>query len=242
MGIYGAPKITHLLREEGLSISVKTVSNYMRFLGIQSIVKAKFPKRINHMSMKEKSLIKNLIQHLSITHPNQVWTTDITYIKTKNDGWVYLSSIIDLYSRKVISWDVSKKMNTSFVMTTLARAFKIRKPSPGLIVHSDKGAQYRSHTYRNFLLKHHCQFSYTRLNHSCDDNAHQESFHSLLKKEFLSHKTLLNIDNVKREVFSYIEGFYNTKRIHSSIGYVSPNSFERQYFLLPSPSRSCPIS
>ena len=129
---------------------------------------------------KEKSLIINLIKDINISQPNQVWTTDITYIKLKDNSFVYLSSIIDLYSRKVIAWNIGTNMKT-LVLETLENAFKVRGNPKNVIIHSDKGSQYRSQKFREAILKHHCLFSYTSLNHSCDENANQESFHATLK-------------------------------------------------------------
>lgn len=228
--IYGAPRITAVLHKEGHIISVKTVGKYMKLLGIQSIISEKFKNKKNKMSDEEKSLIVNLIKDLDITHLNQVWITDITYIKTKEEGWVYLSSIIDLFSRKVISWNVGRNMKKELVITTLENAFKTRNYPTNVIIHSDKGSQYRSHSFRKLVISNHCLFSYTSLNHSCDENANQESFHASLKKEWLYHQTFNTLEDVERAVFEYIEGFYNTNRLHSSLGYVSPNDFENDFF------------
>ena len=110
----------------------------------------------------------------------------------------------------------------------LKNAISSRKPPPGLIIHSDKGPQLRSKDYRNFLSKYNFIFSYTSLNHSCDENAAQESFHASLKKEFLYQKKIYNFEDAYRGIYDYIEGFYNPIRIHSSIGYLSPNNFEKK--------------
>ena len=228
--IYGAPRIANVLNKEGISISIKTVSKYMRILGIKSIVSSRFPKKNNSMSDKEKAFIINLIKNLDISHPNQVWVTDITYIKTSLDGWVYLSSIIDLFSRKVIAWNVGLNMKKELVIQTLNSAFKNRNSPHNVIIHSDKGSQYRSKAFRDLILSHRCLFSYTSLNHSCDENAVQESFHASLKKEWLYNQKFMTLEDVQRAVFEYIEGFYNPKRIHSSLGYCSPNQFEANYF------------
>lgn len=228
---YGSPRIAAVLNEEGFNISIKTVSKYMRILNISSIHNSLYPKINNRMREEEKSLIINLIKDIDIIRPNQVWVTDITYIKTINDGFVYLSSIIDLFSRKVIAWNVSLHMRKEFVMDTLLMAFKARNYPRGVIVHSDKASQYRSSAFRSLIASFHSLYSYTSLNHSCDENATQESFHASIKKEHLNRCTLYNIHDVQREVFSYIEGFYNSRRIHSSLGFKSPNSFEEYFYL-----------
>ena len=211
----------------GLSISVSTVSRAMNTLGIKSIVAKKFPKKISRITGDEKKKIVNLIKNLNITHINQVWTTDITYIKTINEGTFYLISFIDYFSKKVIAWNLFDRQKSEQIIIVLKSAIKKRKPNPGIIIHSDKGSQLRSKEYRKFLSNHNMVFSYTSLNHSCDENAAQESFHALLKKEWLHHKKLYNYEDAYREIYNYIEGFYNPIRIHSSIGYVSPDTFEK---------------
>lgn len=200
----------------------------MVIIGIKSIISKRFPKKISRITDKEKELIINLIKDLDITHINQVWTTDITYIKTINEGTFYLISFIDIYSKKIISWGLFENQKTDKIILVLKNALKTRKPSPGLICHSDKGAQMRSKQYRKFLLDNNLVFSYTSLNHSCDENAAQESFHASLKKESLYLKKIYTYEDAYREIYNYIEGFYNPIRIHSSIGYLSPIDFENK--------------
>ena len=199
----------------------------MNTLGIRSIVSKNFPRKISKITSSEKLLIVNLIKNLNITHLNQVWTTDVTYIKTINEGNFYLISYIDYHSKKVVAWGLFSDQKTDKIISVLNVAIKTRKPSAGLICHSDKGAQFRSDLYRNFLKKRNIIFSYTSLNHACDENAAQESFHASLKKECIYLKKIYNFEDAYREIYNYIEGFYNPIRIHSSIGYLSPNNFEK---------------
>ena len=224
--IYGAPRITAVLRKEGLKISVKTVAKYMRMLGLKSIVSTKFPPKKSKISEKERESIRNLIKDLDINKINQVWTTDITYVKTRKDGWVYLSSILDLYSRRVIAWNVGYNMKKELVIKTLEMAFKARCNPTHVIVHSDKGSQYRSNDFKQLVADHSCLSSFTSWYHSCDENANQESFHASLKKEWLYQQTFENLEEAQRAIFEYIEGFYNPSRIHSSLGNFSPIEFE----------------
>ena len=226
--IYGAPRITAVLRKEGLHVSIKTVGKYMRILGLKSITFTKFSPKQNNISEQERLSIQNLTKNLDITHINQVWTTDITYIKTKDDNWVYLSSIIDLFSRRVIAWNVGYNMKKELVIKTLEIAFKERGNPSNVFVHSDKGSQYRSYAFRKLVASHNCLSSFTSWNHSCDENANQESFHASLKKEWLYHQSFNTLKDVQRAVSDYIEGFYNPIRVHSSIGFVSPVAFEIQ--------------
>lgn len=202
----------------------------MKFLGIASIHKTKFPKKKSLMSDEEKALIVNLILNINITAPNQVWTTDITYIHTVYDSTLYLISFIDQFSKRVVGWYLSKSQKATDVSIALNLAIKKRKPLPGLIVHSDKGSQFRSKLYREILIEHHFIYSYTELDHSCDQNASQESFHATIKKECIYNTTLYHYEDAYRVIFDYIEGFYNPKRIHSSIGYHSPIEFEKIYY------------
>ena len=212
----------------------------MNILGIKSIVVKNFPKKISRITNEEKKNIVNLIKDLNITHINQVWTADITYIKTINEGTFYLISFIDYFSKKVVAWGLFNRQTSKQVITVLKDAIQKRKPNPGIIIHSDKGSQLRSKEYRKFLSNNNMVFSYTSLNHSCDENAAQESFHALLKKEWLYQMKLYNYEDAYREIFNYIEGFYNSIRIHSSIGYMSPIDFEKSLQNSKTPSKNCP--
>lgn len=203
----------------------------MHILGIRSIVVKRFPHKKSSITNEEKSLIVNLIKDLKITVINQVWTTDITYIKTINEGTFYLITYIDYLSKKVVSWGLFSDQKSDKLIIVLKKAIKVRKPTPGLICHSDKGTQMRSKLYRQYLKDHNLIFSYTSLNHSCDENAAQESFHSLLKKECIYQTTLYTFEEAYKVIYDYIEGFYNPIRIHSSIGYLSPHEFEKRHNL-----------
>lgn len=226
-GIYGSPKITAILNKKGIICSCSKVAKAMHLLGIRSIVSKRFPMKISSITNTEKALIVNLIKDLDIVRINQVWTTDITYIQTINEGTFYLISFIDYFSKKVVSWGLYKDQKSDKLIDTLKIAIKKRKPFPGLICHSDKGTQMRSKLYREFLKHHNFIFSYTSLNHSCDENAAQESFHASLKKEKLYQMKLYTYEDAYKAIYDYIEGFYNPTRVHSSIGYLSPDEFEK---------------
>lgn len=227
-GIYGSPRITIILNRNGIICSKSKVAKAMHLLGIRSIVSKKFPQKKSHITDKEKSLIINFIKNLNISKINQVWTTDITYIKTINEGTFYFISFIDYFSKKVVAWGLFDDQKTDKIISVLKDAIRKRKPSPGLIIHSDKGSQMRSKEYRSFLSNNNFIFSYTSLDHSCDENASQESFHASLKKEHLYQLKLYNFEDAFSAIYDYIEGFYNLTRIHSSIGYLSPNNFEKK--------------
>lgn len=226
-GIYGAPKIAAILNSKNIICSTSKVSRAMVSLGIKSIVSKRFPKKISRISDSEKALIINLIKDLEINRLNQVWTTDITYIHTIYEGTFYLISFIDYFSKKVVSWGLFENQKKDKIILVLKKAVKIRNPAPGLIVHSDKGTQMRSKSYRSYLSSHNFISSYTSLNHSCDENASQESFHASLKKEAIYQQKLYTFEDAYRVIYDYIEGFYNPIRIHSSIGFLSPDNFEK---------------
>lgn len=177
------------------------------------------------MSREEKQLIINLIKGLDINRINQVWTTDITYIKTQKEGTFYLITFIDLYSKMVVSWGLATRQTSDEIISVLKVAIAYRAPSPGLIIHSDKGSQFRSKKYRDILSKNNFLFSYTSLGHSCDENAAQEAFHSLIKRECIYITKPCSYNHAYALIDEYIN-FYNYKRIHSSINYLSPGDFE----------------
>ena len=226
-GIYCSPRITIILNRMGINCSLSKVAKAMHLLGIRSIISKKFPHKKSTLTNEEKSLIINLIKDLDINHLNQVWTTDVTYIQTINEGTFYLISYIDYFSKRVIAWGLFDDQKTDKLIIALKDAIKKRKPSPGLICHSDKGSQMRSKLYRKFLKSKNFVFSYTSLNHSCDENAAQESFHASLKKEKLYQMKLYTFEDAYKAIYDYIEGFYNPIRLHSSIGYLSSNEFEK---------------
>lgn len=198
----------------------------MRLLGIRSIISERFKPRKSGMSGNEKLLIVNLIKDLKISRINQVWTTDITYIKTAKEGTFFLISFIDYYSKRVVGWDLTKRQTAEDIIKVLKKAVKYRRPAAGLIIHSDKGSQFRSSKYREELKNYNFLFSYTSLNHSCDENAAQESFHSLLKKECIYLSKPDSFNEAYSLISDYIEKFYNPIRIHSSINFLSPCKFE----------------
>lgn len=226
-GIYGAGKITSILNRKHFLVSQSTVSRYMHIMGIRSIVFKRFKPHRSLFKKDDYKDIVNLIKDLKIDHLNQVWTTDISYIKTISEGNLYFISFIDQYSKKIVAWDLKYSQTSKDILDVLQVAIKNNKPAPGLIIHSDKGPQMRSFEYKIFLSKNKFIRSYTSINHSCDENACQESFHSILKRERLYLRNLKNYSDAHREIYDYIENFYNSKRIHTKIGNLSPIDFEK---------------
>lgn len=221
---YGAPKITRELRKTGENVSERTVGKYMKQMGI----KAQWirPWTVTTKDSDFSNELQNILdEQFNPERPNAVWCSDITYIWTM-EGFVYLTSIMDLYSRKIIAWTLSKTLETSCVIETINKAKAKRSTELPLIIHSDRGSQYVSKEYKQATAK--MSRSYSKKAFPWD-NACIESFHSLIKREWLNRFKISNYKHAYRLVFEYLETFYNTKRIHSHCDYMSPDDFERLY-------------
>ena len=160
--------------------------------------------------------------------PNQAWVTDITYIKT-HEGWLYLGTVMDLFSRRIIGWSMQSRITKELVLDALLMAVWRRKPKKGVLVHSDQGSQYTSYDWSEFLKEHGLEGSMSRRG-NCHDNAVAESFFQLLKRERIKRKIYATRDVARSDIFDYIEMFYNAKRQHGSNNGLSPVDYERQYF------------
>ncbi|WP_238326840.1 IS3 family transposase [Paenibacillus graminis] len=224
---YGSPKITELLLKEGFTISERTVGKYMRELGLRSCVAKRFRVKTTD-SNHNLPIAPNLLnQKFATAEPNKVWVTDITYIPCRQ-GRLYLASVLDLCTREIVGWRLEERMTTDLVLGALDDAYKAKRPPKGLIHHSDRGSQYASADYRKRLKKYHMKASMSRKG-NCYDNACIESFHSVLKKEFVYCTKFKTKQHAQDEMFQYIEFFYNRKRIHSALGYVSPAQFAAKF-------------
>lgn len=225
---YGSPKITRMLWEEGIQISERTISIYMKELGLRSCVCSKFKVQTTD-SDHDLPIAPNVLdQKFATAKPNEVWVTDITYIPCRG-GRLYLASVLDLCTREIVGWRLYDRMTTDLVLDALDAAFNAKQPSKGLTHHSDRGSQYASEEYRNRLKAYKMKASMSRKG-NCYDNACIESFHSILKKELIycnpKFKTKQQAYNA---IYRYIEFFYNRKRIHSAIGYLSPVRFAARF-------------
>ena len=221
---YGAPKITRELRKSGETIAERTVGKYMREMGI----KAQWIKpwtTTTRDSDFSNELHNILDEQFNPERPNAVWCTDITYIWTQ-DGFVYLNCVMDLFARKIIAWTLADTMEVSTVIETINKAKARRNTDLPLIIHSDRGSQYVSNAWREATES--MQRSYSHSGYPYD-NACIESFHSLIKREWLNRFNIRNYSHAYRLVFEYIETFYNTVRIHSHCDYMSPDKFEKLY-------------
>ncbi|MDR7319619.1 transposase InsO family protein [Brevibacillus nitrificans] len=170
-----------------------------------------------------------LNREFTASKPNEKWVTDITYVST-NEGWLYLASVMDLYSRKIVGWHMSERMTKELVLQALKQAYGRQQPEQGLIHHSDRGSQYASLDYQKQLQIYEMIGSMSRKG-NCYDNACIESFHSVLKKELIYLNTYETREEAKKSIFEYIEIFYNNQRIHSSIDYNTPSDYERTYLI-----------
>lgn len=221
---YGAPKITKELHKSGETIAERTVSKYMKEMGIHAQWVKPWTTTTRDSDFS-KELHNILDEQFNPDRPNAVWCTDITYIWTF-DGFVYLTSIMDLFARKIIAWTLSETMEVSCVIDTINKAKERRNTDLPLIIHSDRGSQYVSQAYRDATQKMTRSYSHTGYPY---DNACIESFHALIKREWLNRFKIFNYSHAYRLVFEYIETFYNTVRIHSHCDYMSPNDFEKLY-------------
>ena len=222
---YGAPKITECLQREGECISEKTVGNYMRELGI----KAQYikPYTVTTIDSDFSSDLKNILdEQFDPEEPDAVWCSDITYIWTFA-GFVYLTSIMDLFSRKIIAWVLSDTLEAKWVIETVNKAKEKRSVNKPLVIHTDRGVQYVSQDYIEATAG--MYRSYSKKSYPWD-NACIESFHALIKREWVNRFKIFDYNPAYRLVFQYIETFYNTVRIHSHCGYLSPNEYEREHW------------
>ena len=221
---YGAPKITAELRKAGEVISQRTVGKYMREMGIRAQWVKPWTTTTRDSDFS-KELHNVLNEQFNPDRPNAVWCSDITYIWTA-EGFVYLTSIMDLYSRKIIAWSLTETMEVSCVTETVRKAMQRRNTDQPLILHSDRGSQYVSKAYREVTEKF--QLSYSHKGYPYD-NACIESFHSLIKREWLDRFKIRDFNHAYGLVFEYVEAFYNTVRIHSHCNYMSPEQFEELF-------------
>jgi putative transposase len=226
---YGAPKMTKALQKKGYDVNHKRVARLMKEHGIQGRRRKSYrPKTTdsNHTNPIAPNLLADVKKQ--INRPNQVWASDITCIPTR-EGWLYLATVLDMYSRRIVGWACSNSLKADFVNIAYARAIRYRRPPRGLITHSDRGVQYASSSHRKLLKNHHVHQSMSRKG-NCYDNAAAESFFSLLKAEILPDTGQYNTrQEAFDDIFKYIETEYNRTRIHSSLDYLSPVEFEQEY-------------
>jgi putative transposase len=229
-GNYGSPRVVVELQEQGTPISRRRCARLMRELGLRGRKKhARRPRTTD--SNHGKAVPKNLLARQPAPNgPNQVWVTDITYLRTE-EGWVYLAAIMDLWSRRVVGWACAATLHVALVLAALHQALQRRRPPPGLLHHSDRGSQYVDESYLRTITQAGLERSMSRAG-NCYDNAAMESFWSTFKTETGIEETMpVTRRHAELAVFDYIETFYNPARRHSSLGYLSPVAFENQQTL-----------
>ena len=223
--VYGYRKLTDDLRDQGERVSENRVARLSSPAGIAAQVG--YRRRPGRCGGKPAIVAENrLEQQFQAPHPDQFWVTDITYIKT-HEGWLYLCVVIDLFSRRVVGWSAQSRMTTDLALQALLMAVWRRKPEGRVTMHSDQGSQFTSREWQTFLSQHNLEPSMSRRG-NCHDNAVAESFFQLLKREWIGRRTYLTRDDARRDVFDYIEMFYNPKRKHTNNGMLSPVDFENR--------------
>ncbi|WP_114981137.1 MULTISPECIES: IS3 family transposase [Idiomarina] len=224
-GVYGYRKIHSDLREYGERIGINRVHRLMKLSQLKAQVGYRKPR---HRGGVSHIVTPNRLNRVFNTEqPNQAWVTDVTYIKT-HEGWLYLAVVVDLFSRRVIGWSMQQRMTKELVLDALLMAIWRRKPKQKVVVHSDQGSQYTSHDWSSFLKSNNLEGSMSRRG-NCHDNAVAESFFQLLKRERIKRKIYSNRAEARRDVFDYIEMFYNSKRRHSSNDQLSPVEYEKRF-------------
>ena len=221
---YGSPRITAELRAKGMKVSNKRIARIMKKHEIKSKIRRRY--KITTNSKHKLPIAENLVEmKFNPVKANSLWTSDITYIRT-SEGWLYLAVILDLWSRSVISWSADKYMDENLVIRTLDKAIAVRGKQKNLIFHSDRGSQFASLRVRMLLEQNEIRQSMSSKG-NCYDNAPTESFFSTLKRELVYRENFKTREEAKQKLFEYIEVFYNRKRRHSSLGYLSPLDFEK---------------
>lgn len=221
---YGSPKITDELRELGWVVSRPRVARIMRAEGLRSIICKKFTGMTTD-SRHNLPVAENLLNRdFEATAPSQKWVSDITYVPTAQ-GWVYLTIVMDLYDRKIIGWSVSTSMTTEATILAAWRMTKQnRRIDPGMVFHSDQGVQYASHAFSDELKRSGVLQSMSRKG-NCWDNAVAENFFKILKSEMVKHMKFHSILHTRKELFEFIEIWYNRKRKHAYLGYKTPEQY-----------------
>lgn len=222
---YGAIRICWELSRRGIKTNRKRVAALMKISGL--VAKHRRRYKVTTDSSHSHPIAPNILNRdFSVGLPDMTWLSDITYIQT-DEGWLYLAATMDLYQRKIVGWSMDRSMTRRLVCNALEMGIKRSNPGKGLLHHSDRGVQYASKDFRKMLEKHGMICSMSRKG-DCWDNAPMESFFHTLKTELVNYSRFKTREEAKRAIYEYIEIFYNRKRLHSSLGYLSPEEFEKK--------------
>jgi putative transposase len=225
-GRYGSPRMAAELNARGHDCAENTVAKLMREHGARAKAARRFVRTTD--SRHGLPVADNLLdRRFGPEGPNEAWSADITYIPTA-DGWLYLAVIEDLFSRMIVGWSMDATMTSRLVVDALEMAVRRRLPGEGLLAHSDRGSQYASEHYQSLLGKHGIECSMSGVG-QCWDSAPVESFCASLKRELVHDESYTSRDEAKASIFEYVEAFYNRVRLHSSLGFLSPEQFERSH-------------
>ncbi len=225
---YGSRRIYRDLRLNGIKCYKNQITKLMTKYNIFAKTKRKF--KVTTDSNHHSEVVPNLLERqFTVDSINSVWVGDITYIWTQ-EGWLYLSTVIDLYGRKVVAWSTARTMSKALVIKSLVDAIHLRKPETGLLFHSDRGSQYASNEFKEILKKNDITQSMSRKG-NCWDNAVAESFFKTIKSELIYWNNFQTRAEAELKIFEYIEMFYNTIRLHSTNNYMSPCDFEKKCLL-----------
>ncbi len=225
---YGSPRITNQLRKANFNVHEKTVARIMKKEGLRSLMVKKF-RVCTTDSNHDLPISPNILnRQFKVAAPNVVWVTDITYIYTR-EGRQYLASVLDLCTKKIVGFQIGSRMTVDLVLGALDKAYEAKKPPKGLLHHSDRGSQYASKEYRDRLQTYEMISSMSRKG-NCYDNACIEAFHSTLKRELVYQVNFKTKAEAQQKIYDYIEFKYNRKRPHSSLGFLSPDRFEADYY------------
>lgn len=223
---YGSPRMHAELKERGLAVGVHRVARLMSENGLKARQKTRFKRTTD--SDHGGPVVKNVLdQDFTADGPDQKWGVDISYVWTAQ-GWLYLAIVLDLYSRKIVGWSISDRMKRGLAMEALRRAIILRRPPAGLIHHSDRGSQYCSADYRRIIRDHGFIASMSGRG-NCYDNAMVETVFKTIKSELIWRTAFTTREQATNAIGQYVEGFYNPRRRHSSLGYISPAAFEAKF-------------
>ena len=223
-GVYGSPRVYQALRAAGYAVGRHRVAHHMRLEGLRGRAAQRFRFIVTRRSADLAAAPNRLQRHFHTDTPNRVWLADITQIRTR-EGWLFLAILLDACSRRIVGWATAAQPAQTLALDALRTAVGHRRPAPGLVHHSDRGAPYAGADYQDLLDRHGIVCSMSRPG-NCLDNAPAESFFHSLKTEWLYHFTLHSRAQARSAVFDYIEGFYNRTRLHSALGYRSPHQYE----------------
>lgn len=222
-GRYGSPRVYKRLKSLGIKIGEKRVERLMKEAGLQG--------RVVQVTRRTKGMKEHFAQGTNLiltleapTGPNQVWVSDVTYLRVKGK-WHYLATVMDLYSRRIIGWSLSDTRTTSLTRAALTYAYRKRGKPDGVVIHSDRGVEYLGAKYQELLMRYGMKQSLNRAGH-CTDNACMESFYHSLKGELIRGTTFRSVQHLRKSLANYINSFYNSVRLHSGIEYVSPIEYE----------------